>query len=135
MKKERSERHDQPSPAAPRRHRLPRRLLRPAGGLDRAAPKGVAVRTASVEQRDLPDEIVLTGTLKPRAQVQVVAEVPARLLRLQRDEGARVAKGEVLAVLDETDYRLANDRARAALAVADANRAHAQAERPAPTAC
>ena len=47
----------------------------------------------------------------------------------QRDEGARVAKGEVLAVLDETDYRLANDRARAALAVAEANRAHAQAEK------
>ncbi len=94
-----------------------------------AAPKGVAVRTASVEQRDLPDEIILTGTLKPRAQVQVVAEVSARLVRLQRDEGARVAKGEVLAVLDETDYRLANDRARAALAVADANRAHAQAEK------
>ena len=39
------------------------------------------------------------------------------------------AKGEILAVLDDTDYRLANDRARAALAVAEANRAHAQAEK------
>ncbi len=73
--------------------------------------------------------MVLTGTLKPRAQVQVVAEVQARLLRVLRDEGARVAKGDVLAVLDETDYRLANDRARAALAVAEANRAHAQTEK------
>ena len=40
-----------------------------------------------------------------------------------------MAKGEVLAVLDETDYRLANDRVRAALAVAEANRAHAQTEK------
>ena len=32
-------------------------------------------------------------------------------------------------MLDDTDYRLANDRARAALAVAEANRAHAQAEK------
>jgi RND family efflux transporter MFP subunit len=72
---------------------------------------------------------VLTGTLKPRAQVLVVAEVPARLLRVLRDEGARVAKGDVLAVLDETDYRLSNDRARAALAMAEANRAHAEAEK------
>ena len=72
---------------------------------------------------------MLTGTLRPRAQVQVVAEVQARLLRVLRDEGARVAKGEVLAVLDDTDYRLANDRARAALAVAEANRAHALAEK------
>jgi RND family efflux transporter MFP subunit len=93
------------------------------------APRGLAVRTATVEKRDLPEDVVLTGTLKPRAQVQVVAEVPARLLSVARDEGARVAKGEILAVLDETDYRLANDRARAALAMAEANRAHAQAEK------
>jgi membrane fusion protein (multidrug efflux system) len=93
------------------------------------APTGVAVRTAPVQKRDLPEDIVLTGTLKPRAQVQVVAEVQARLLRVLKDEGGRVAKGDVLAVLDDTDYRLANDRARAALAVAEANRAHAQTEK------
>ena len=94
-----------------------------------AAARGIAVRTATVQARDLPEQIVLTGTLKPRAQVQVVAEVAARLLRVLRDEGARVGSGETLAVLDATDYRLASDRARAALAVAEANRAHAQAEK------
>jgi RND family efflux transporter MFP subunit len=94
-----------------------------------AAPRGVAVRTATVEKRDLPEDVVLTGTLKPRAQVQVVAEVQARLMRVLREEGARVAKGEVLAVLDDTDYRLTNDRVRAALAVAEANHAHAQTEK------
>jgi RND family efflux transporter MFP subunit len=93
------------------------------------APRGLVVRTAPVEKRDLPEDVVLTGTLRPRAQVQVVAEVQARLLRVERDEGARVARGELLARLDDTDYRLANDRARAALAVAEANRAHAQAEK------
>jgi membrane fusion protein (multidrug efflux system) len=93
------------------------------------APRGIAVRTTTVEKRNLPEEVVLTGTLKPRAQVQVVAEVAARLLRVAHDEGAVVQRGEVLAVLDDTDYRLANDRARAALAVAEANRAHAQAEK------
>jgi RND family efflux transporter MFP subunit len=94
-----------------------------------AAPRGLAVRTAPVLKRDLPEDVVLTGTLKPRAQVQVVAEVQARLLRVLRDEGARVTKGDVLAVLDETDYHLANDRARAMLAVGEANRAHAQTEK------
>ncbi len=93
------------------------------------APRGIAVRTAAVEKRDLPEDVVLTGTLKPRAQVSVVAEVQARLLRVLRDEGARVAMGDVLAVLDETDYRLTNDRARAGMAVAEANRAHAQTEK------
>ncbi len=94
-----------------------------------AAARGVAVRTATIEQRDLADEIGLTGTLKPRAQGQIVAEVAARRVHLERDEGARVAKDEVLALLDDTDYRLGNDRARAALAMAEANRAHAAAER------
>jgi len=93
------------------------------------APPGIAVRTALVQKRDLPEDVVLTGTLRPRAQVQVVAEVQARLMRVLRDEGARVAKDDVLAILDDTDYRLANDRARASLAVAEANRAHAQTEK------
>jgi membrane fusion protein, multidrug efflux system len=102
-----------------------------AGGrtAETGASRGLAVRTAVVEKRDLPEDVVLTGTLRPRAQVQVVAEVQARLMRVLRDEGSRVEKGETLAVLDDTDYRLANDRARAALAVAEANRAHAQVEK------
>ncbi|HEY7410641.1 MAG TPA: efflux RND transporter periplasmic adaptor subunit [Vicinamibacteria bacterium] len=101
------------------------------GGPSAAAgrPRGVPVRVAAVETRDLVDTLVVTGTLRPRAQVQVVAEVSARLLRVLKDEGARVGQGETLAVLDGTDYRLAHDRARAALEVAQANRAHAEAER------
>jgi RND family efflux transporter MFP subunit len=92
-------------------------------------PRGVPVRTATVIQRDLDESLVLTGTLRPRAQVPVVAEVAARLLRVVKDEGASVAAGDLLAVLDDTDYRLAFDRANAALAVAEANRAHATAEK------
>jgi RND family efflux transporter MFP subunit len=92
-------------------------------------PRGVPVRTVTVQQRDLQDEVVLTGTLRPRAQVQVVAEVAARLLQIRRDEGARAAAGEILAVLDPTDYRLSAERARASLAVAEANQAHARVEK------
>lgn len=101
----------------------------PAANAAAAGPRGVPVRTATIATRDIEQDLVLAGTLKPRAQVELVAEVAARLVSLRRDEGARVAKGETLALLDETDYRLANDRARAALAVAEANRAHAAAEK------
>jgi RND family efflux transporter MFP subunit len=92
-------------------------------------PRGVPVKVVAVETRDLDDMLVLNGSLRPRAQVEVVAEVGARLLRVLKDEGARAQAGETLAELDATDSRLAHDRAKAALAVADANRAHAQAER------
>ncbi len=111
-------------------------LAAAAAGCGRAAqsdtsekPRGVPVRTARVERRELADTLLLTGTLRPQAQVQVVAEVGARLVRVLRDEGSRVAEGETLALLDETDYRLSHDRARAALAVAEANKAHAVAEK------
>ena len=87
------------------------------------------VRTATVQPRDIDQRLVLTGTLRPRAQVQVVAEVAGRLLRVAKDEGARVGAGELLAQIDPTDYRLAGQRANAALAVAEANRAHAQVEK------
>jgi RND family efflux transporter MFP subunit len=90
---------------------------------------GVPVRTAKVEARDLDDTLSLSGTLRPRRQVQVVAEVSARLLSVLKDEGARVAAGETLALLDDVDYRLAHERAQAALAVAEANRRHALTER------
>lgn len=91
--------------------------------------RGIPVRTAAVELKDLETTVALTGSLKPRAQVEVVAEVGARLVRIVRDEGARVGAGEVLAVLDDTDYRLAHDRAAATLRVAEANRAHAMVEK------
>jgi RND family efflux transporter MFP subunit len=91
--------------------------------------RGVPVRVAAVETRDIEETLTLAGTLRPRAQVELVAEVQARLLRVVKDEGARVAAGELLAVLDPTDYRLSADRAKAALAVAEANRSHALAEK------
>ena len=54
--------------------------------------------------------------------------MPARLLRVLKTEGDRVAQGAVIAVLDETDFRFARDRAKAMVDVAEANRAHARAE-------
>jgi RND family efflux transporter MFP subunit len=103
-----------------------------AGGseAETAAPvaRAIPVRTAAVQTRDLTETLTLTGTLDPRAQVPVVAEVAARLLTVRKDEGDRVSKGALLATMDPTDFRLARDRAKAALDLADANRAHARAE-------
>jgi membrane fusion protein (multidrug efflux system) len=89
----------------------------------------VPVRTATVSTRDLVETLTLTGTLEPRAQVTVVPEVAARLEQTLKAEGDRVTRGQLLATLDEVDFRLARDRARAAVDVAEANRAHARAEK------
>ncbi len=89
----------------------------------------VPVRTATVQTRDLTETLSLTGTLDPRAEVSVAPEVSARLERVLKTEGDRVSKGQLIAVLDNADFRLARDRAKAMLAIADANRAHARAEK------
>lgn len=102
------------------------------GGDTRASSdsrRAVPVFTARAERRDIEETLSLTGTLRPRAQVSVIAEVPARLLRIVHDEGASVAAGAVLAELDDTDHRLAFERAEAAKALAEANRAHAAVEK------
>jgi membrane fusion protein (multidrug efflux system) len=91
--------------------------------------RSVPVRTATVETRDLAETLSLTGTLDPRFQVTVVPEVTARLERVLKTEGDRVSRGELIADLDDADFRLASDRAKAYLAVAEANRAHARAEK------
>ena len=93
-----------------------------------ATEQKIPVRTSTVETRDLTETLTLTGSLQPRAQVKVVAEVAARLMRVLKDEGDRVAQGTVIAVLDDSDLRLARDRAKAAFDLAEANRAHAKAE-------
>ncbi len=91
--------------------------------------RSIPVRTATVQTRDLAETLSLTGTLDPRAQVTVVAEIGARLERVLHNEGDRVSRGQLLAVLDDADFRLARDRANALLDVAEANRAHARAEK------
>jgi membrane fusion protein, multidrug efflux system len=91
--------------------------------------RSVPVRTATVEVRDLAETLSLTGTLDPRSEVTVVPEISARLERVLKTEGDRVTRGQLLAVLDDADFRLSRDRAKSLLDVAEANRAHARAEK------
>ena len=91
--------------------------------------RSVPVRTATVQTRDLAETLSLTGTLDPRSEVTVVPEIAARLERALKTEGDRVSRGELIAVLDDADFTLARDRAKAYLDVAEANRAHARAEK------
>ncbi len=91
--------------------------------------RSIPVRTATVETRDLVETLSLTGTLDARSEVTVVPEISARIERVLRNEGDRVPRGELLAVLDDQDFRLARDRAKANLDLAEANRAHAHAEK------
>jgi RND family efflux transporter MFP subunit len=74
-----------------------------------------AVRVAVTEEGTLPRTVVVTGTLA--ADVEVVAgfKVAGRVTEIPVDLGTPVRRGQTLARLDPTDYRLRVEQAEAAL--------------------
>ena len=78
-----------------------------------AVPRPVKVFEA-VEQR-VARTVVATGTLGAEDQVVIGTKVPGRLAEISIDMGTRVRRGQVLARLDASDYRLRVDQAEAAL--------------------
>lgn len=91
-----------------------------------AAP-GDEGRMVAAGSAILRDAVRLSGTVEPVVSVDLKAEVSGRIVSLPRDEGAEVAKGDLLVQLDPEPFRLKVDRAqlavdRARLAVGTARR-------------
>lgn len=86
------------------------------GGERPATP--VVLSTASV--RDLATTLDLTGTLAAEHQVDVSPRQSGRLVAVTVNLGDRVAKGQVLARLDDVDLRARLSQTEAALASAQA---------------
>ncbi len=96
------------------------------GGCDKVPEK--AVREKAVNVRTQPSEaksfrpfLSAVGSLLPDEQVTVSSEVDGILREVRVEEGGRVHRGMVLAVVNETDYRLEIQRAEAALRQAEAS--------------
>jgi RND family efflux transporter MFP subunit len=85
-----------------------------------AAPKtaGIEVRTARAETRTIDRAISVTGELQPDETLSVVFEVGGRVAKIHTDFGRLVRKGEVIAELDPTEYRIQVERGQALLAQA-----------------
>ena len=77
------------------------------------APRQVKVLHAT-EQR-VARTVVATGTLAAEDQVVVGTKVPGRLAEISVDMGTPVRRGQLIARLDASDYRLRVDQAEAAL--------------------
>ncbi len=90
--------------------------------------KVINVRTVTVEKKSLRPSVEAVGTLKPFQEVVISPEVDGIIRRLYVEEGSSVAKGMVLAEINETDYRLDLERAEAALKQAEATLANAKVE-------
>lgn len=84
------------------------------------AQKVYAVGIARPERRTIAQTLVKTGSLAASAQVALCAKVPGRLAEVALEEGDRARKGDAVARLDDREYRIARDSAKAAVAAARA---------------
>ncbi len=70
------------------------------------------VRTAEIRYDKAHETHRYTGTVQARHEVEQAFRVGGKIVARKVDVGQAVREGDVLAVLDDTDYRLAEDAAR-----------------------
>lgn len=92
------------------------------------AEKVINVQIQAAEKKSLRPFIEAIGTLNPYEEVIVSAEVDGILKDVWVDEGSVASKGQVLSLIDDTDYNLEVKRAEAALRQAEANLANTRLE-------
>jgi RND family efflux transporter MFP subunit len=83
------------------------------GGSNTGGP--IPVHVALSEQGHLAQTIVVTGTLAAQDQITASVKVAGRVEAVDADFGSSVAKGQIIARLDATDFHLRVDQAQAAL--------------------
>jgi RND family efflux transporter MFP subunit len=91
---------------------------------------GPVVRVLEVQPRDLDLVVRTNGTVVPRTESEVVAEVAGTVTWVSRSlvSGGFFDAGEPLLRIDPRDYDLALESARAALQRAESQRAYAKSE-------
>lgn len=87
----------------------------------RSGQKTLVVQTAKASRQRIVQKVSATGTIQPRTQIKISADVSARILKLGVVEGQRVEKGAFLVALDRERYQAAVESAEAGLRSAEAN--------------
>lgn len=65
----------------------------------------IRVITLTVVPRRLEDKIKLPGFIEPAENLLVKAEVPGQVVRISTKEGAHIKQGQLIAQLDDRDYK------------------------------
>jgi HlyD family secretion protein len=92
-----------------------------------ARPAAEGPRTARVTRGDISVSVSATGTLQPYSQVEVRSRATGTVVDVLVQEGDRVAKGQLLTVIDDRDARAGLETAQAQLATARARLEQARA--------
>jgi membrane fusion protein (multidrug efflux system) len=90
-----------------------------ADGLKQEKPPINAV-TLTLKPQPIHDRINLPGNIEPWTTLSLLAKISGTLEEILVREGQKVKKGDILARLDDEDYRIAVDRAKSAFELAKA---------------
>jgi len=85
-----------------------------------------SVSTAKVEAGDIIAKVNATGRVRPKAEVNIQAEIYEIIVDIPVEEGDSVKGGDLLVKLKQTSYKFSVDQARADLKAAHANNDEAQ---------
>jgi len=97
-----------------------------AGGPGGFTMPPTPVEVAEVRPRTVRDQIRALGSIESDANLEIVSELGATVVRLPFDEGQPVEQGALLAQLDDREFRAEAERADAQAEKARADHARAQ---------
>ncbi len=100
--------------------RIYQKLVTAKGPDSRKGPAAVAVETAPVRRGTIRHVATFVGDLAARGEFVVAPMVAGRLVKLLADIGDTVANGQLVAVLDDDEYRQQVEQSKAELEVARA---------------
>ena len=83
--------------------------------------KTMVVQTAKVERRKIVQKVSAVGKIEPKTQVEISADVSAKILKLPVVDGQWVEKGAFLVGLDRERYVASVESAEANVSSAEAN--------------
>jgi HlyD family secretion protein len=83
--------------------------------------KPLEVQTAKVSRQKIVQRVSATGKIRPKTQVEISADVSAKIIQLPVVEGQSVAKGAFLVGLDRERYVAAVESAEASVGSAESN--------------
>lgn len=92
--------------------------LRGGSGGGRGAGGPTEVRVAVLQTEKLADRISSVGTVLPNEQVEVRSEISGRVSGIHFKEGGRVARGDLLVKIDDSELRARLSRAKSELDIA-----------------
>lgn len=75
----------------------------------------VKVATVGIEKRDLAEQVYGNGTVEAKVVVGVSSKITGRIVELYADQGDQVKKGQLLATLENDDFRHQEQQSEAGL--------------------